>query len=84
MYNVLIGYWTIKNVFIYHINYNTITNYILIIYNQSNWDLMLGVVSQIRASVGDRTQDLHANWLALYPLDYQGIQIIKNVFEVFL
>ena len=42
------------------INYNTITNYILIIYEQSNFDHLLGVVSQTRVSGGN------------YSLDYQG------------
>ena len=33
---------------------------------------MLGIVSQIRVSGGNRTHDPHANSLAYYPLDYQG------------
>ena len=54
------------------INYNTITNYILIIYELSNLDHLFGVVSQIRVSGGNRTHDLHANSLAHYPPNYQG------------
>ena len=56
------------------INYNTITNYILIIYELSNFDHLLGVVSQTRDSGGNRTHDPHANSLAHYPLNYQGTQ----------
>ena len=52
------------------INYNT--NYIVIIYELSNFDHVLGVVSQIRASSGNRTHDPHTISLAHYPLDYQG------------
>ena len=59
------------------INYNTITNYILIIYQLCNFDRVLDTVSQIRVSDGNRTHDPHANNLALYPLDYQGTLIIK-------
>ena len=60
----------IKNLFI---NYNTITNYILIIYELSNFDHVLGVVLQTRVS---RT---HAHSLEHYSLDYQGTQIKKNL-----
>ena len=60
-------------VFIYLLIYNTITNYILIIYELSNFDLELGVKSQTRVSGGNRTHDPHANSLAHYPLDYQGL-----------
>ena len=59
-------------VFIYLLIYNTITNYILIIYELSNFDHLLGVVSQTRVSGGNRTHDPHANSLAHYTLDYQG------------
>ena len=45
-------------------NYNTITNYILIIYELSNLDHTLGVVSQIRVSGRNQTHDRHANSLA--------------------
>ena len=63
----------IKYLFIYlFINYNTITNYILTIYELSNLDHTLGVVSQTRVSGVNRTHDPHANILAYYPLDYQG------------
>ena len=45
------------------INYNTTTNYILIIiYELSNFDQVLGVVSQTRVSGGNQT---HANSTAL-------------------
>ena len=46
------------------INYNTITNYILIIYELSNFVHVLGVMSQTRVSGGNRTHDPHANSLA--------------------
>ena len=39
------------------INYNTITNYILIIYELSSFDHLLGVLSQTRVSGGNRTHD---------------------------
>ena len=45
------------------INYNTITNYILIIYKLNNFDYELGVVSQTRVSGGNRTHDPHVNSL---------------------
>ena len=52
--------------FIYiFINYNTITNYILIIYRLSNLDHTLVVVSQTRVSDGNRTYDPLANSPAL-------------------
>ena len=56
------------------INYNTITNYILILYDLSNLDHVLGVVPQTRVSGGNRTHDPQANSLAHYPPDYQGTQ----------
>ena len=61
------------NLFIIYlfINYNTITNYIPIIYELSNFDHMLGVVSQTTDSGGTRTNNLHTNNLAHYALDYQ-------------
>ena len=59
-------------VFILFTNYNTITNYILIIYELSNLDHVLVVVSEIRVSGGNRTHVHHANNQAHYPLDYQG------------
>ena len=54
------------------IYYNTITNYILIIHELSNFNQVLSVVSQTRASGANRTHDSHANSLAHYTLDYQG------------
>ena len=65
-------YTHILFLFIYFINYNAITSYILIIYELSNFDHLLGVVSQTRVSGGNRTHDPHTNSLAHYPLDYQG------------
>ena len=62
-------------IFYLFINYNTITNYILTICELSNFDHMLGVVSQTRVSGENRTHDPHANSLANYPLDYQGTHI---------
>ena len=56
------------------INYNTITNYILIIYELNKFYHLLGVVSQTRVSGGNRTHDPYTNSLAHYPLDYQGTQ----------
>ena len=53
------------------INYNTITNYIIILYEMSNFDHVIGVVSQTRVSRGNRTHDFRAISLAHYPLDYQ-------------
>ena len=57
----------------------TITNYILIIYGLSNFDQLLGVVSQARVSGGNRTHDPQTNSLAHYPLDYQATHFF--VFE---
>ena len=68
-----------KSNFYLFINYNTITNYILIIYELSNFDHVLSVVSQTRVSGGNRTRDLHANSLGHYPLDYQGTQKIQII-----
>ena len=43
----------IQEIFIYlFINYNTITNYILIIYELSNFDHLLGVVHRSESLVG--------------------------------
>ena len=61
-----------RNEYYFHflfINYNTTTNYILII---SNFKHLLGVVSQTRVFGGNQTHDSHANILAYYQLDYQG------------
>ena len=54
--------------------HNTITNYILIIYELRNFDHLLGIVSQTRVCGGNRTHDPHTKSLAHYPLDYQGTQ----------
>ena len=51
LYFILIGY----NLFIY---YNIITNYILIIYELSNLDHVLGVVLQTRVAGGHQINDL--------------------------
>ena len=40
-------------------------------YKLSNFDHVLGVVSEIRVSGGNRIYDSQANTLAHYPLDYQ-------------
>ena len=46
-------------IYLFIINYNTITNKnILIIYQLSNFDRVLGVVSQATVSDGNRTHDL--------------------------
>ena len=47
------------------INYNTIKNYIQIIYKQGNVNHVLGVVSQPRVSSGNRIHNPHANTLAI-------------------
>ena len=60
------------NSFYLFINYNTITNYILIIHELGNCDHVLGVVSQARVSGGNRTHDPHSNSLVHFALDYQG------------
>ena len=51
------------NLFLF-INYNTTTNYIVIIYVPSNFDHVLGVETQTRHSGGNRTHNPHANNLA--------------------
>ena len=63
--NFLIPNKILQYLFYLFINYNTITNYILIIFELSNFNHMLGVVSQTRVSGGNRTHDPHANSLAL-------------------
>ena len=63
--------WNPQFIYLF-VNYNKLTNYIRIIYELSNFDHVLGVVSQTRVSVGNRTQDPHANSLAHYPRDYHG------------
>ena len=64
--------------FILFINYNTITNYIRIIYDLSNFNHVLGVVSQTKASDGNRNHDAHAKSLPHNPLHYQGTQTIVS------
>ena len=65
-YYILITVESLHDNFIYlFINYNTIINYILIIYE-------LGVVSQTRVSGGNRTDDPNDNSLAHCLLDYQA------------
>ena len=59
------------------INYNTITNYILSIYELSTLYHVPHGVSQTTVSGGIRTHDPHANSLAHYPLDYQGPALVK-------
>ena len=54
------------------IHYNAIT-----IYSLSNFDPVLGVVSQTRDSDGNRSHNTHTNSLAQIPLDYQA-----NHFEI--
>ena len=61
-----------KIYFIYLLITNTITNYIRIIYELSNFDHLLGVVSQTKVSGGNRTHNPNANSLAHYPMDYQA------------
>ena len=55
-----------------YVSYNTIANYFLIVYELSNLDHLLGVVSQTKVSGGNRIHYHHANSLAHYPIDYQG------------
>ena len=59
--------------FILFTNYNT--DYILIIYQLSNFDHLFGVVSETRVSGENRTRDPHANSLAYYPPDYFGTHL---------
>ena len=57
-------------IFIYlFINYNTITNYVRIIYELNNFDYVIGVMSQARVSGGNRTHDPQVNSLTHYLLD---------------
>ena len=54
-------------IFIYlFINYNAITNYILIIYELSNFDHLIGVMSQARVSGGNGTHDHYQGTLCVY------------------
>ena len=45
-------------------------------YELSNFDLVLDVVSQTIVSGGNRTYDPHANSLVHYPLDYKATQTV--------
>ena len=69
-------YWQLF-FFIYLLQYNYKTNYILIIYELNNFDHMLGVVSAARVSSGNRSHDPHSNSLAHYPLGYQATQLFS-------
>ena len=80
----IINFYNLKYLFYLFINYNTITKYILIIYELSNFDHLLGVVSQTRVSDGNRTHDPHTNSLAHYPLDYQGTQFKIKIKTILL
>ena len=51
-------------------NYNTITNFILIIYDLSNLDHVLAVVLQARVSGWNRTHDPHANSLVHFKFNF--------------
>ena len=57
-----------------------VTNYILFIYVLSNFNHVLGVVSQTRVSDENRSNDPHANSLAYYPLDYKRTQLNQIIF----
>ena len=63
-----------ENYLFFFINYNTIINYILFIYEQSYFDQVLGLMAQTRVSRGNRNHETHANSLAHYSQDYQGTQ----------
>ena len=56
------------------INHNTIKKYILIIYELSNFDHVLDVMSQTRLSSGNQTHETHTNSLIHYPLYYYFTQ----------
>ena len=60
------------NLYLIIINYNTIINYILITYELSNFDYVLGVVSHTKVSGENLTHDPHANSVAHYPINHQG------------
>ena len=57
------------------INDNTITNNIIIMYELSNFDHVLGVVSQTRVSGGNRTHDSHDNGTVFFFLCFLNILI---------
>ena len=52
---------------------------IFLLYELSNFDHVLGLVSQATVSAGNRTHDPHANSLVYYPLVYQGTLCFKIV-----
>ena len=51
------------------------------IYELSNFDHLLGVVSQSRVSGGNRSHDPHTNSLVHYPLYYQGTPSTMNILD---
>ena len=59
------------------INNNTITNYILIIYELSNFEHLLGAVSQTRVFGLNRTHDLHSNSIAHHQLTTRIIILLQ-------
>ena len=61
------------------INCNTITNYILSIYELSNFDHVLGVMSQTRVWC-----DAHASSLEHYSQDYRFTQMQPIIFHIYL
>ena len=66
------------------INYNTITNYIVIIYELSNFDYVLSIVSQTRVSGGNRTYGPNVDNPPHYSLDYEGTRRRRNIFSHFV
>ena len=58
--------------------YNTITNYILIIYKLSKFNHVFGVVSQTRVSGGNRTHNPNDKNLTHYSPDCQGTHKIYS------
>ena len=67
-------------IFFLLIYYNTIINHILIIYELSNFEPVLGLVSQTKDSGGNRIHDRYANSLAHYPLDTTALKTITVLF----
>ena len=64
-------------------NWFLISNYIATKYDLSNFNHVLGAVSQTKTFGGSRTYDLHANSLAHYPLDYQGTLLTSDFLTSF-
>ena len=60
---------TVYNVSYLFIHYNTITNYIRSIYELSNFNHLLSVVLNTRASRWNQNHDPHANSQTYYQLD---------------